>query len=78
MIRTLTQFDVLRYVYGETNEKVNQTVHEDILTNDAIADEFVNLSEAKALLDKCTYSASEKTLSRILAYSKSQVKESAK
>lgn len=77
MTRSLTQIDVLRYVYNETNTEMDEKIHQEILTNEDVADEFVQISGAKALLDKCKYSASEKTLQNILAYSKSQLKESA-
>ena len=77
MTRSLTQIDVLRYVYNETNKEMDEKIHQAILTNDDVADEFVQISEAKALLNKCEYKASEKTLQNILAYSKSQLKESA-
>ena len=77
MTRNLTQIDVLRYVYNETNKEMDEKVHQAVLTNDLVADEFVQISEAKSLLDKCKYSASEKTLKNILEYSKLQLKESA-
>ena len=73
MTTNLTQFNVLRYVYDETNEKMDKEIHERILTNEKVADEFVQISEAKALLDKCSYNASENTLNNILKYSKSQL-----
>lgn len=77
MIRNLTQIDVLRYVYNETSAQEDKKMQEALVTNDSLSDEFVELSEAKAILNKCMYSASEKTLQRILNYSKSQLKESA-
>ena len=77
MIRSLTQFNVLGYVYNETNEDESQKTMQAMVANEELADEFIQLSEAKELLDKCSYSASEKTLNRILDYSKSQMTESA-
>jgi hypothetical protein len=77
MITNLTQIDVLRYVYNETSEKQDKEIHEAILTHETTADDFVALSEAKIILDKGMYSASERTLNNILNYSKSRIKESA-
>ena len=77
MIRSLTPIDVLRYVYNETSDKEDKKMQEALVTNESLSDEFVELSKAKALLDKCSYSASDKTLQNILNYSKSQMKESA-
>jgi anti-sigma factor RsiW len=77
MKRSLTPTDILRYVYGETNEKEEQEVKNAILTNDKFADEFINISESKALLDRGMYSASAQTIQNILNYSKSQLRESA-
>lgn len=77
MITNLTQIDVLRYVYNETSKKQDKEIHEAILTNENTADDFIALSEAKIILDKGMYSASENTLNNILKYSKSRITESA-
>jgi hypothetical protein len=77
MTTSLTQINVLHYVYNETNTHEEKLIQEAILTNDQIADDFVNFTEAKKMLDKCSYSASEKTLQNILMYAKSKQKESA-
>jgi hypothetical protein len=73
MTRNFTQADVLRYVYGETNEKEDKKIKDLILTNEQVADDFVFLSETKAMLNKVEYSASEKTIANILNYAKSQI-----
>lgn len=73
MITSLTQFNVLRYVYNETNDKTDKEIQQAILTDEKIADEFFELSDAKTILDKCAYSASPKTLENILNYSKSKL-----
>ena len=74
MITNLTQFNVLRYVYNETtNNNTDDKIHAAILTDEKIANEFFELSDAKAILDKCEYSASTKTLENILNYSKSKL-----
>ena len=77
MTRNLTPIDVLRYVYNETSEIEDKKMQEELLTNEALSDEFICMSEAKTLLNKCNYSASNQTLQNILNYSKSQLKESA-
>lgn len=77
MIRNLTQFNVLGYVYNETKEDESQKMMQAMIADENLADEFILLSEAKELLDNCKYNASENTLSRILEYSKSQMTESA-
>jgi hypothetical protein len=77
MITNLTQINVLHYVYNETNTHEEKIIQEAILTNDQIADDFVTFTETKKMLDKCTYSASDKTLQNILMYAKSKQKESA-
>ena len=78
MTKTSTPSDVLRYAYNETSKNEGNTIFESILKEDKLADEFVEISEAQCLLDECKYEASEPTLNKILEYSRSQVKESAK
>lgn len=77
MIRNLTPFNVLGYVYNDLDKKDSEKVMTAMIANENLADEFIELSEAKELLDKCSYSASQVTLNRILDYSKSQMTESA-
>ncbi len=76
MITSLTQTDVLRYVYSNTDHQEDKTVYEAILKNEQIANEFVLLSEAKTLLAKCSYSASNNTLQNILEYASSKKRQS--
>lgn len=77
MIKTLTQVDIVKYVYDETTIQQNQLILEAAVTNDAVADELIGISEAKELLDHCLYSTSPSTLNRILEYSKRMTSESA-
>ncbi len=76
MITSLTQTDVLRYVYSNTDHQEDKAVYEAILKNEQVADEFVLLSEAKTLLAKCSYSASKNTLQNILEYASSKKTQS--
>ncbi len=77
MTRSLTQNDVLRYVYNETNDDTNTKIEKELYKNTKFTDDFIELSETKCLLDNCKYNASKHTLDNILSYSKSQLKESA-
>jgi len=77
MIRSLTQSNVVKYIYNENTKDESQKMMQALVADENLADEFIELSETKELLDNCKYNASEETLSRILEYSKSQLRESA-
>lgn len=78
MTKTSTLSDVLHYAYNETSKNEGNQIFESILKDDMLADEFVEISEAQSLLDQCKYNASTSTLNKILEYSSSLIKESAK
>jgi len=77
MIKNLTQSDILGYVYNDVQGNQSDRVLEAIVLEEKLTNDFIELSEAKELLNKCTYSASSTTLDSILQYSKSQITESA-
>lgn len=70
MIKTLTQHDVVRYLYNETDKSENQTIEKDIVCNEKTADEFYQLSASKRTLEEGLYTPSQKSIDNILSFSK--------
>ena len=70
MIKTLTQHDVVRYIYNETDKSENLTIEKEIVCNDNTADEFYQLTESKRTLDEGLYTPSQKSIDNILSFSK--------
>lgn len=71
MIKTFTQDDVVRYIYGETSEEENAEMLNSFLFDDDLAKTYANLSEIVSGLSDAEKSPSDKTVDNILSYSKS-------
>jgi hypothetical protein len=67
MIKTLTEHDVLKFVYEKTS---NPSLENEITINDNLLNEFVELEKAKGLLDALSLEPSKSTIDSILNYSK--------
>lgn len=70
MIKTITQHDVVRYLYNETNATENQMIEKDIICSDKTADEFYQLTDIKRTLEEGMYTPSKKSIDNILSFSK--------
>lgn len=71
MIKTFTQDDVVRYIYGETSEEENAEMLNSFLFDDDLAKTYANLSEVVSGLSHAEKAPSDKTVDNILSYSKS-------
>jgi len=67
MIKTITEHDVLEFVYEKTS---NPSLESEIIQNDNLLNEFVDLEKAKGLLDVLSLEPSKTTIDSILNYSK--------
>ncbi len=67
MIKTITEHDVLKFVYDKTS---NISLENEIVKNENLLNEFVELEKAKGLLDVLSLEPSKSTINSILNYSK--------
>lgn len=67
MIKTITEHDVLKFVYEKTS---NSVIENEITKNDNLLDEFVELEKAKGLLDMLSLEPSKASIHSILNYAK--------
>ena len=70
MIKTITQNDIVRYIYNETTSSEGQMIEKDIVCNDETADAFYQLNESKRTLEEGLYTPSQKSIDNILSFSK--------
>ncbi len=71
MIKTFTQDDVVRYIYGETSEKENAELLSAMLFDEQLAKIYSSLSETVSSLELVAKEPSDKSIDNILSYSKS-------
>lgn len=71
MTKTFTQNDLIRYIYHETTEQERIDIEENLLIDPEFFDEYKKLAEISMELDRIDESPSEKTIKKILNYSKS-------
>lgn len=70
MAKTFTPDFLLKYTYGELNEKESQEV-EALCSHDFyLRDELALINESKSMLDEVEIRPSDKTLNYILSFSK--------
>jgi hypothetical protein len=70
MTKTFTRNDLIRYIYQETTEREKQEIEQELLLNNKLFEEYKNLAEVSMELDRVDLSPSEKTVNRILNFSK--------
>lgn len=68
MTVSITQNDLLLYLYNETGLVESVAVQNAIDHDDEIAEEYAQMVAARALIDETMLSASETSLSSVLAY----------
>jgi hypothetical protein len=70
MTKTFTRNDLIRYIYQETTEREKQEIEQKLLLDNKLFEEYKNLAEVSMELDRVELSPSEKTINKILNFSK--------
>ena len=70
---TSTQNDVIRYVYNETTPSENLFIEESILQDNELLGFYLSCIDLKEGLNKVKVSPSEKSISKILEFSRNYV-----
>lgn len=70
MTKTFTRNDLIRYIYQETTEREKQEIEQELLLDNKLFEEYKNLAEVNMELDRIELSPSEKTINKILNFSK--------
>ena len=68
---TSTQNDVFRYVYNETTPSENLIIEESILQDNDLLGFYLNCIDLKEGMNKVKVSPSEKSINKILEFSRS-------
>ena len=71
MTKTFTRNDLIRYIYQETTESEKNEIEQELLLDNKLFEEYKNLAEVSMELDRVDLSPSEKTIKKILNFSKS-------
>ena len=70
MTKTFTHDDLIRYVYGETDNDENHEIEEAIACDAVMMEQYSELLSLKAQLDGSMKTPSQKTINTILEYAK--------
>lgn len=70
---TSTQNDVVRYLYNETSNQENTLVEDALLYDRELLDFYLDCADLKSGMDKIQLSPSDRSIERILNYSKNYV-----
>lgn len=70
MIKSVTQDNLVRYIYGETSAEEASLILEALNSNFELKELYEQLLESKAELDKVRLQPSQKVIDNILNYSK--------
>ena len=65
MIKTITQHDVLQYVYGEQSLEEGSLIEQSIIEDDKTAETFHQLQNSKLILNQLRYEPSKETINNI-------------
>lgn len=71
MTKTFTQDDLVRYIYKETSIEENIEIEQALLFDEALSDEYAELSSVVESLDGIALAPSAKSIETILSYSRS-------
>jgi hypothetical protein len=74
MIQTFTQHDVIRYVYQETTETEDLLIQDRFVHDPEMLEFYLDMLDVKAGLDKSYRQPSERSIDRILFYSRNHQK----
>ena len=69
MIKTSTNYDIVKYIYDELEEKKIEKFKFKINTDSSAEEEYNNLSEIKYALDEFIQSPSDRVIKKIKKYS---------
>jgi len=70
MTKTFTRNDLIRYIYQETTESEKKEIEQELLLDNRLFEEYKNLAEVSMELDRIELSPSQKTINKILNFSK--------
>jgi hypothetical protein len=70
MTKTFTRNDLIRYIYQETTESEKKEIEQELLLDNKLFEEYKNLAEVSMELDRIDLSPSQKTINKILNFSK--------
>ncbi len=70
MTITFTHDDLIRYVYNETTTTENREIEEAIACDAVLMEQLNELQKLKVQMDGSMKAPSEKTINKIIAYSK--------
>ena len=70
MTKTFTRNDLIRYIYQETTESEKKEIEQELLLDNRLFEEYKNLAEVSMELDRIDLSPSQKTINKILNFSK--------
>ena len=70
MTKTFTRNDLIRYIYQETTESEKKEIEQELLLDNRLFEENKNLAEVSMELDRIELSPSQKTINKILNFSK--------
>ena len=70
MTKTFTRNDLIRYIYQETTESEKKEIEQELLLDNKLFEEYKNLAEVSMELDRVELCPSEKTINKILNFSK--------
>ncbi len=71
MTKTFTENDLVRFLYEDLSKKEKAELEQALLTDDSLTMKLRMLEETSGYLSKVSFKAPERTVDRILAYSKS-------
>ena len=69
MIKTSTNYDIVKYIYDELEEKKIEKFKFKINTDSSAEEEYNSLSEIKYALDECIQIPSDRVIKKIKEYS---------
>lgn len=67
---TLTQFDVIRYLYNETSEIENAFIEENLLNDSNLLNFYLDCLDSKQSLNQLELNPSDNSVNKILEFSK--------
>lgn len=76
MTKTFTENDLVRFLYDELNKEKKQALERALLTDLDLQSELENLRSTINDLDQVTYSPSQRSVNKILDFSKGYHKQS--
>jgi hypothetical protein len=74
MIQTFTQHDVIRYVYQETTEEENLLIQDGLVHDAEMLEFYLDMLDVQAGLDRSYRQPSERSIDKVLAYSRNSQK----